>query len=388
MAKARQTRLLPDIWQEIFPYLPRDNIPNVTLTCQSFCQIAQSLIFHDLVFRPYIIETFRYETPRNDLRRCALDTQARLRFIKRLNFCSSHDIAHGVQSIYIRPQETLELGNDPGDTSDLLLHALLRQLPSFVNLKKINCEHIWWTIPLWKDFCARGQLQELTSINCTLEIHGTGSATLPRTQVQRVNVVSLSEVFSTEEWNSMLDTEGVGFSVTADPDSGLSNLSRRTYTVTHLRSLATIVYPETVHALAEVFIQKPPIRILQVITMGVDPPLIETLPYMPLPLLMTYHGPFQLLCKLHNDGTLRHLKQLVLQPMSIYASEASVLSDALREVALWAPDLEFLDFKGLNASEELLLVLCSLKSLKHISMSFVKVELSSSPNDYHKSQVR
>lgn len=51
--------LPPEIWLLIFLHLFPKEIQNVTLTCQSFRHMAQSLLFRCLTFRPFDVKEVR-----------------------------------------------------------------------------------------------------------------------------------------------------------------------------------------------------------------------------------------------------------------------------------------------------------------------------------------
>lgn len=47
--------LLPEIWLHVFPHLPTESLPDITLTCRDFLWLAQPLMFSRVVFHPFLM---------------------------------------------------------------------------------------------------------------------------------------------------------------------------------------------------------------------------------------------------------------------------------------------------------------------------------------------
>jgi hypothetical protein len=388
-SKPKAPSLVPELWQEIFPYLPFHDIFNTTLTCRFFRLLAQPLYFRKLVFRPYVINRNSIATGR----RCRPNEQACARLVRRLKFCTSEAIAAGVRHVVIRPLETnSEILNHAGDDmEDSMLNVILSYLPKFVASKTITFINLWWTPLLWREFRPVPQLKELLVIDCSLEA-GESDNTLPRLQIPRLLISSSHRTFATENWLSVVTATHIAFDITLIGRSGPEDLHLQPSTMRHLQSLGTSVTPDTLSSLAKVLGQKPPLQKLGVVLLRTDAQvnysdILNSFPRTALPLLDTFHGPYELFRRLSTDGSWHNLRDLVFDGT---VCEAGMLTNILRELGKATTALEGLEYMSIDPTEKLYLTtLSTFHHLKYLRMNFFRtLAYGPTPVDAYNHDVR
>ncbi|KIM89945.1 hypothetical protein PILCRDRAFT_201968 [Piloderma croceum F 1598] len=371
-SKPNAPSLVPEIWQEIFPYLPSHDIFNSTLTCRYFRLLAQPLYFRNIVFRPYVINRNNTATGR----RCRPSEEACIRLVRRLKFCTSEAIAAGVRHLIIRPVESnLEVLKHAGDDmKDSMLYAVLDHLPKFVASESITFINLWWTPPLWREFRPVPRLKELLIIDCSLEA-GESDDTICRLQIPHLLISSSCRTFATENWLSVVTATHIAFDITLIGPSEPEDLHLQPITMRHLQSLATSVTPDTLSSLAEVLGQKPPLEKLGVVLLRSDvqvnySDILNSFPRTALPLLDTFHGPYELFRRLSTDGSWHNLRDLVFDGT---VCEAAMLTGILRELGKATTALESLEYLSIDSTEQLYLAtLSTFHHLKYLRMGFVR----------------
>ena len=219
--------LLPELWMEIFLYLPSDDIKNISLTCQSFCLMAQPRLFRVVTFRPYILQG---RGPRGNLegpatyRRQPFDTQTKHRITLRLEFCTSDRIAPAVRRIIIAPTRR-HVCEDEGGKCDSMLRAIVHRLPLLVNLVEVDFELIWWPYKLWKEFCAIRGLQTLNLRDCFLDTKWSKEESMDIFNVTCLTVTSSDLVqFAPGDWLSVLHAEVMLIALIAWLDTHMASI--------------------------------------------------------------------------------------------------------------------------------------------------------------------
>ncbi|KDQ53555.1 hypothetical protein JAAARDRAFT_428182 [Jaapia argillacea MUCL 33604] len=153
-------QLAPELWLSIFSHIPRNNIPTLTLTCQSFRSLAQPLLFDNLALSltqriaGNCLYGFDYSIPKLFLYGSLKN------HIDRLAFYASDRIAPSIRSIRVDitlPYLDETKGVRMEEGGDALIEEFFEVLPRFTGLKSLRLSHI--------DFSAR-RLTQLAKLTC------------------------------------------------------------------------------------------------------------------------------------------------------------------------------------------------------------------------------
>jgi hypothetical protein len=167
--------LPPEIWLKVFPELPFESLPAVTLTCRLFRWMAQPLMFSVFDISPFFLN--------NGSERPALRPKEYLdRTIQRLDFFCSKRIAPAVKHCWISPYSPThrfepyngEFRVAPG----LIIDVTVKALPQFPNLRKLSW-HCSDMIPQWWTVIERLPLKSMwLNSSCTVETTGPSQLTI------------------------------------------------------------------------------------------------------------------------------------------------------------------------------------------------------------------
>jgi hypothetical protein len=274
---------------------------------------------------------------------------------------------------------------------DSMLYAILDHLPKFVALESVAFINLCWTPPLWREFRPVPRLKELLIIDCILEA-GESDDTICRLQIPHLLILSSCRTFTTENWLSVVTATHIAFDITLVGPSEPKDLHLQPITMRHLQSFATSVTPDTLSSLAEVLGQKPPLEKLGVVLLRSEvqvnySDILNSFPCTSLPLLDTFHGPYELFRRLSADGSWHNLRDLAFDST---VCEAAMLTDILRELGKAATALESLEYISIDATEQLYLAtLSTFHHLKYLRMDFLRTLTNGpAPADAYNHSVR
>ncbi|KAJ7460894.1 hypothetical protein B0H11DRAFT_1923725 [Mycena galericulata] len=122
--------LPPELWLKVFMHIPLYLLPTVTLTCRSFHDLAQPLLFSTISTHPTALPSLALRGQQT--------SKYRNRMLERLDFFFSLRISPSVVECWVSPPVPEEDGAPTDDLIDTIFDSLSR-LP---NLKVLGCRHV------------------------------------------------------------------------------------------------------------------------------------------------------------------------------------------------------------------------------------------------------
>ncbi|KAJ7111865.1 hypothetical protein C8R44DRAFT_985332 [Mycena epipterygia] len=188
-----------ELWFEIFHYLPRDTVKDVSFTHRRFARLSRPLRFTDFDFHPYELHGLRLPS--------ADEVQ---RSLERLTFWCSDDIAPLVRACHVVPwmENVGPVGSfSPTDTPYVLLSAFFERLPCFTRLQRLYCWGVHFTRIGMANLC-RLPLAHLRISNCRV---AAGETIEPASQPLRLSSFLLHNDINSEDeldhWIALLHPE-------------------------------------------------------------------------------------------------------------------------------------------------------------------------------------
>ncbi|KAJ7118858.1 hypothetical protein C8R44DRAFT_184946 [Mycena epipterygia] len=122
--------LPPELWLKVFVNIPLYLLPAVTLTCRSFCSLAQPLLFSTISTHPPSLPSLAL--------RGSQTSKYRKRILDRLELFFSPRISPSVVECWISPPSSEE-GDVPTDD---LIDTIFDSLSRLPNLKLLGCRYV------------------------------------------------------------------------------------------------------------------------------------------------------------------------------------------------------------------------------------------------------
>lgn len=329
--------LWPELWLQIFSYLPNLDLLHATLTHRFFCELVQPLLFREAhLYLPTIANGGRPGVT-------AVDNSAS----QRLHTISSPRIAHAVRKLTLRSTSyTTALLSHEYQTLchyQSTIQMIVELLPCFTALSTLACDKLRWSTCLFEDLAAIKQLRVLELKDCLLDIDRGG--VLNRLNVNILTLESSDlERFPVKGWDSVINAHCTNYSVGGAQSFSLASLSARPEILPSLHSLNTNVYDEYLTLSMVLGKSSHTLRTLCV-NFRADSelvPLLSSSPHWPiLPLLSSYTGPVALLSLLTTTELLNNIRHLDLRDRQ---------RDALHFHSIQSPEV----LSRFNRSESLL----------------------------------
>jgi F-box-like len=313
-------RFPPELWLNIFPYVPPNSIEDVTLTCKLFCDLAQPLLFS----QPLTLNAFAHG-PSGLLPLSPADVKKSLDL---LVFCTSERIAPSIRHWNVQHLPGADAGEDHTNPQDhtnlnLVLDKFLTMLPCFVNLKSIRfCDMEFGDVEV-ESLCRLRKLEKISLRNCGVKITKPANA--------RIRIDDLA-VSAMEPWLDVLDWENMTClrSPRSLPPSLLTSLQG-------IQELHVSLAPSIIFPLLDALPHLPLLNTLHLTydTFDENAPYPSSVHHRPIhiPLLATYQGPYELFHLLSSD---EDLLSLHLWSFSGFGGDPEAMISAIRNHGSWA----------------------------------------------------
>lgn len=203
--------LPPEVWLAVFENggLGPTDISNVRLTCTSFASLARSQAFFTFDYTPFILTTGRFRY------RFAFTNDLTTQRLERLDFWASDDTAPMVRRCRVHPvymaAEHESVIDHDGDASSLI-DAFFRILPKFVNIFRLECQHMPFSDLALAQLITLRQLTTLYVEDCNITAYKAPSPSLRVPNVHFVSVFAdygLHDVIGNVGWLDVLQPEHI-----------------------------------------------------------------------------------------------------------------------------------------------------------------------------------
>ncbi|KAJ7840149.1 hypothetical protein B0H13DRAFT_2101217 [Mycena leptocephala] len=137
-----------ELWLEIFNYLPRDTLKDISLAHHNFCRITRPLLFAHFDFHPFALG------PNGTL---FLPSAAEVAIsLERLEFWSSDEIAPLVRSCDLTPCHQIPLFD--AATPYVLFNTFFERITRFTGLRRLRSRNIHFTSTAVANLCLMSSL--------------------------------------------------------------------------------------------------------------------------------------------------------------------------------------------------------------------------------------
>jgi len=356
-------RIPNEIWLEILGQLPQGDHANVKLSSRMLLPVSRTLQFQIFKFYPYDID-YRTLQPQ----RVAQSDEDIIAALGRLEFWASEEIAHFVRRISLEPWCRPELGSTLASSDsanyDTVVNTFFQKISLFVNLQTLDCFRIAFPQSSLQQLSQLSVLKELLIERCDISMADPPSSLLRLKCLKFQHPTGTHEQLEAEgahRWLRFIDLPKL---------QSLKLLSPRGTTV-FFYDLATVGVMSSLRALdisfgnaiptllIPILMMAPALEILKATFWGTPEPghwtRMNALPSSPVPLLVEYCGPYELL-RLIQPG--KHLHRLTLSGLD--GGKAPPLLESLHPFRDAMKHVESLGLSLCDFSEPTFTAICSV----------------------------
>ncbi|KAJ7061665.1 hypothetical protein C8F01DRAFT_1138055 [Mycena amicta] len=160
-------RVPPEIWSETFAHLPNHALQAISLAARDFALLARPFLFSSFNFHPYapgrVHGAYRLLLP---------SPEKIQRYLERLHFWLSDDIAPLVRSCAVTPWHSYNTAAGPfveSDNTDMLLDVLVASFHMFSRLRKVQFSRISLPRALYLKLWQMSNLREMEIKDCPMD---------------------------------------------------------------------------------------------------------------------------------------------------------------------------------------------------------------------------
>ncbi|KAJ6546738.1 hypothetical protein DFH09DRAFT_1506489 [Mycena vulgaris] len=285
-----QAQVPDELWVEVFKYLPKTSLRDVSSTHRTFSRISRPLVFSDFDFHPFAGGAGGTVHP------SAAEVK---RSFERLNFWCSPEIAPLVRSCKITPWPRYPRNFSDTETPYILPAAFFDRLSCFTRLQTLYAMHVEFTQIGVVGLCRLPVLKRLHIGDCIVAAREHADTTALSLKVS--SFILERGLEGVDRWIALLDPDLLREMDVALSSHIFARTMANTSSFPHVHKLSAIMDNSTVFDLLSKF---PAVQTLTMDWGGADPTVhISGL----LPALTEYTGPCSTLRLFLPRGTLTHL---------------------------------------------------------------------------------
>jgi len=365
-------RVPNELWFKILGQIPRNDLANVTLTTRSLLSVSRTLQFEVFTYHPC-------DTDYSNQRFTQSDDDVKAAIL-RLEFWASAEIAPLVRQINISPRqadadEHHQISTDPDRDNlvrDTLVNAFFQHLHHFAHLRKLDCFLLDFTESALQHLCELPFLKALVIERCSISASVAPSASFRLASLEYSDALASYDRLAAngaQRWLTFLEPSCLQ-SLRLAPARVATVFFRDIGAVGIMSSLHTLdigLLVTPFRQITEILNRTPALRTLRLSRLGVSDyqysSQTEKLPSpssSPVPLLVEYRGPYELLHLVRPGRGLRSLELYGFDGRD--CSKAGALLESLRPFQDTMKLVECLDVSLRDVSEATFSAFCSMFS--------------------------